>query len=223
MTTGHFALAALSKRYTPTTPLWVLLIASWLLDVVMATLMAAGIESAKPLYVNKTVYGGMLVHGYVSHSLLGVLILAAISMMLGRKAWNPSAGKAIGLLVVCHWVLDFVVHFQDLSILPFNVGNFPMLGLGLWKYPLISMSIECLMTGFAIYTYHLSSRTRIQRKKPLNTLASSTTIALAITLIAMLLVDFFGSSLELVSVSIPLVILIPGVLDSRLNQKLKAQ
>ena len=59
MTTGHFALAIISQRYYPEAPLWLLMLATWFLDLVMAFLMAMGIESITPIAPDKLIYGGV--------------------------------------------------------------------------------------------------------------------------------------------------------------------
>jgi len=49
--------------------------------------------------------------------------------------------------------LDLLVHRPDLPLLPNNVGSFPLLGLGLWNFPWVSLTIEIVMAviGVAIY------------------------------------------------------------------------
>ena len=48
---------------------------------------------------------------------------------------------------------DLVVHRQDMPILPGNIGNLPLLGLGLWNYPWMALALEVVLgvVGLAIY------------------------------------------------------------------------
>jgi hypothetical protein len=65
----------------------------------------------------------------------------------GRRA---IAGALIAALVLSHWVLDLLVHRQDLGILG---DGPPKLGFGLWDYPHIEIPLELglLVVGFGIY------------------------------------------------------------------------
>jgi hypothetical protein len=40
-----------------------------------------------------------------------------------------------------------------MPILPGNVGNFPLLGLGLWNYPWIALIIEIVMAVIGVVIY----------------------------------------------------------------------
>jgi short subunit fatty acids transporter len=59
----------------------------------------------------------------------------------------------IGLVVASHWVLDLIVHRADLPILPGNAGDLPRLGLGVWRYPLVSFSMELALVLVGAWLY----------------------------------------------------------------------
>ena len=58
-----------------------------------------------------------------------------------------AAGPAlfIGLAVFSHWILDFLVHRPDLPLL----WDGPMVGLGLWNYPLPEQVLELGLLALA--------------------------------------------------------------------------
>jgi len=67
----------------------------------------------------------------------------------------------IGLLVVSHWVLDFVTHRPDIQLYPGGAK----LGLGLWNSPAATVIVESLMliAGVAIYARVTRARDGIGR------------------------------------------------------------
>jgi len=62
-----------------------------------------------------------------------------------------------------HWVLDLLVHRPDMPILPGNAGGLPLLGLGLWRWPAVSLAMELalIVLGAVLYVRSLpKSRSR---------------------------------------------------------------
>ncbi|MEO1490278.1 MAG: hypothetical protein AAFR88_12710, partial [Pseudomonadota bacterium] len=97
-----------------------------------------------------------------THSLLASLIWAlGFGLLVGFWQRNALAGALSGLVVLSHWVLDWVVHRPDLSLM----GSPPYYGLGLWNYPEIAMPLEIGMT-LGAYLYYVS-RTRGPAAPPL--------------------------------------------------------
>jgi hypothetical protein len=96
-----------------------------------------------------------VINAYSTHSVAGALMIAAITFAIGKAAWKRvRAAWTMGLLSASHWVLDLVVHRQDMPILPGNVGNLPLLGLGLWNYPWMALATEIVLAviGLVIYS-----------------------------------------------------------------------
>jgi hypothetical protein len=60
-------------------------------------------------------------------------------------------------VVFSHWLLDLLVHRPDLPILPGNAGNLPLLGFGLWEYPVVSAIIEFILIFAGAYLYYRSA------------------------------------------------------------------
>ena len=71
---------------------------------------------------------------------------------LAYAAWTRDRAGAftVGLLVVSHWVLDFVTHRPDLPLSP---GGATRVGLGLWNSVGATLLVESLLfaAGLALY------------------------------------------------------------------------
>jgi len=160
VTAGHFGLAAGVKAGTPRLPLWALMAATYLLDIVFIILLAAGgIENFAPIDPAHPSYGAVIIHAYYTHSLVGALLISAIAGLSATRFWGQRNGLVIGAVVFSHWVLDLLVHRPDLPILPGNLGNLPLLGFGLWQVPVVSFLVELvLVLGGAYFYYRSASR-----------------------------------------------------------------
>ena len=164
MFAGHFGLAAgikaadsgISAEPGASTaarhsgaPLWALMLSTQLLDVGFAVLVGLGRES----YGGSTAYGQGWIHAYYTHSLVGALLIAMGAGALAWTVWGRRGGMVIAATVFSHWLLDLLVHRPDLPILPGNAGNLPMLGFGLWNYPVVSIILEAALVvgGATLY------------------------------------------------------------------------
>ena len=97
-----------------------------------------------------------------SHSLFALTVWGALLGYLYRaKTGDKRAALVIGLLVVSHWVLDFVTHRPDIQLYPGGAR----LGLGLWNSPTATVIVESVMliTGVAIYARVTRARDAIGR------------------------------------------------------------
>lgn len=154
MLAGHFGLAAGVRPSTPAVPLWSLMLATQALDVVFVPLLLAGIEGFDPVDpAHPSAYGGSLFHAAYSHSLVGAALIAVVAGAVASRWWQRTGGLVIGGVVFSHWLLDLVTHRPDLPILPGNLGNLPLLGLGLWRLPLVTALVELafVLGGAALY------------------------------------------------------------------------
>ena len=149
MVLGHFGVAAAAKPNAPDVPVWAMMVASQAMDIAFVPLVVVGLESITP-----GGYGQSTINAYYSHSIVGALLIAVLMFVIGKAAWKtPRAAWTLGLLSASHWLLDLVVHRQDMPILPGNIGNLPLLGLGLWNYPWMALALEVVLgvVGLAIY------------------------------------------------------------------------
>lgn len=148
---GHFAPAFLAAAAGPRAPkLGTLFVAAQLVDWAFFALAIAGIEKMR-IDPNATVMVPFDLH-YMpyTHSLVGTgfwALACALAVMLWQR--NALGGVLAGLVVLSHWVLDWITHRPDLTI----AGGPEAYGLGLWNFPYIAMPLELLITlgAFAFY------------------------------------------------------------------------
>jgi hypothetical protein len=157
MVAGHFGLAAGVKAWSPRLPLWALMLSTFWLDVIFIFLFAAGIESLTQVDPANPHYGGALIHAYYTHSLVGAILIAAVTGCLAGWRWGQRGGMVIAAVIFSHWILDLLVHRPDLPILPGNAGNLPLLGFGLWEFPVISATLELALVLGGSYPYYRSA------------------------------------------------------------------
>jgi len=147
---GHYGLAYAAKKKFRKIPLWVLFLSVQLVDLVAFILILSGVEKAAYREDINPFFRTNIDLPY-SHSLVGALLLGAavywILKLAKRKSWAPIAA----LCVLSHWVIDWLVHTPDLSIL-FGCCK---VGLGLWSYPYLSFALEIILVlaGWLILGY----------------------------------------------------------------------
>jgi hypothetical protein len=220
MTAGHFGFAAGMKSPAPRLPLWALMLSTYLLDFVFIILVALGLESFAPLHPGEAAYGEVLIHASYSHSLVGAVLIALLAALLASWAWGKRAGVVIGSVVVSHWLLDLLVHRADLPILPGNVGNGPLLGFGLWDYPLVSIGFELVLVLIGTYLYYQSTQ-RATAAATRDGGEQRGRVAAGITgllLLLLLLADVLALPLLVAVTIMLLLIVLCGWLDARLAE-----
>ncbi len=144
MFVGHFAAGIAAKALEPRVPLWALLGASQLIDFGWAGLVIAGVEK---LRIDPSLPGSVLDLHYMpfTHSLPAVLVWALAAGFLARTVLPARAALVVALVVLSHWLLDFIVHRPDL---PLGLLA-PKVGLGLWNWPVPEMALEIGLLGLA--------------------------------------------------------------------------
>ncbi len=137
---GHIAIAFAVKPAAPKARLWVLILATEILDLLCFGFLAAGIERATPDPFLPWSHGLFM-------SVVWSVVTGAIAFYFSRN-WLTSS--VIGVAVLSHWVLDFISHVPDLPLL---FGGSPLVGLGLESSVPIGLVIELslLAGGVAIY------------------------------------------------------------------------
>ncbi|HEY8938528.1 MAG TPA: metal-dependent hydrolase [Cyclobacteriaceae bacterium] len=158
---GHFGLGFGTKKLAPTISLGTLFIAFQFLDLVWPTLLLLGIEDV----VIHPELGGTRTLEFIyypyTHSLLMVILW---SVLFGSVYWffkkNTRNAIILGIGVLSHWVLDLIVHFHDLPLIP---GQSVFVGFGLWGSVVATNIIEIalLTTGIVLY---LRSTTPLNKK-----------------------------------------------------------
>jgi hypothetical protein len=153
MIAGHFGFAAAVKSREPETPLWALMLATVWLDVVFVPLFLSGVETTQLADKSHTGYGALIIHADYTHSFAGMIVLSALLGGFAAWLWGRRSGIVIGLVAASHWLLDLIFHRADLPILPGNAGGFPRLGFGLWRFPLVSFSMELALVLVGAWLY----------------------------------------------------------------------
>ena len=130
---GHVAIGFAAKPLAPMAPLWVLLMATEVPDILFFGFEAAGVEYQAVTQTGLSQGLQMISPGFnpFSH---GLFMTGIWAILVGGIAWlifkDRRTSIILGLVVFSHWVLDFIVHPPELSLL---FDGSPLVGLGLWS------------------------------------------------------------------------------------------
>lgn len=138
----HAATALLLKRRYPTVPITPLLVAVQAMELAWVALNYLGIEHTTTEPVVRSVADIHLAYMPYSHSVataLGAALLAWAVLELGFGL--KPLGRAVGLGIASHLVLDLLTHGHDIVLWPGHL--YPRLGLGLYdSAPLAAFGVE---------------------------------------------------------------------------------
>ena len=149
---GHFGVGFAAKKFIRKISLGTLLLASQFIDLLWPFFVILGIEKVAIDPGNTAFTPLDFVYYPFSHSLLGVLIWALIFGAVYyfiKKDLKTSV--ILGILVLSHWILDFITHRPDLPLL--LGSNSPLVGLGLWNSIIATVIIESLIFILGVYFY----------------------------------------------------------------------
>jgi hypothetical protein len=137
---GHFAPAFIAAAVRPDRPrLGAMFVAAQLVDWGFFTLALIGAEAMRIDPSASVMVPFDLYHMPYTHSLLGTAIWAAAFLcVVAIYQRSLKIGALAGLVVLSHWLLDFLVHVPDLTL----DGTPPKLGLGLWDLPWMAIPLE---------------------------------------------------------------------------------
>ncbi len=153
---GHFGVAFAAKKIDQRTSLGTLFFAAQWLDLLWPVLLLTGTERVEIETASSAPVPLSFTHYPISHSLLmvtGWAILFGIVYYFIYK--NNRSALLIGVLVISHWLLDFIVHIPDLPLTPFSDHR---LGLGLWQYQYLALFIEFILLFTGVYIYTRATR-----------------------------------------------------------------
>ncbi|MGE5802327.1 MAG: metal-dependent hydrolase [Gemmatimonadota bacterium] len=159
---GHYALGLAAKHMAPRTNLGTLFVAPTLADLLWPVFLLLGWERAHVVPGPNPFLTLWLDDYPISHSLLTLIAWGALfGFLYYRRRGDRRAALVIGVLVVSHWVLDFVTHRPDMPLYP---GG-PEVGLGLWNDPVAAVIVESamLLAGVAVYLRSTRARDAIGR------------------------------------------------------------
>lgn len=155
---GHFGVGFAAKKISPTPSLGTFFFAAQFIDLIWPILLLLGLERVEIDAGNTKVTPLNFVSYPISHSLFSVLLWALLIgfvYYLIRK--NIKNSVLLGLLVLSHWILDFITHRPDLPLLPWN-NTF--VGLGLWNSLAGTIILEGLIFATGVYFYASLSRAK---------------------------------------------------------------
>jgi membrane-bound metal-dependent hydrolase YbcI (DUF457 family) len=159
---GHFGLGFGTKKATPEVSLGTLFLACQFADLLWPTLLLLRIErmEIEPGATKMTPFD--FVSYPYSHSLLALAVWGAAFglIYLAIRRARISAAVTIALLVVSHWLLDYVTHRPDM---PLTVSGSTKLGLGLWSSVGGTLAAELIvfLVGIVLYARSTSARDRV--------------------------------------------------------------
>jgi len=162
MLIGHYAPAFVVKSVEKTIPLWLLFLATQLVDIAWAFLVLLGVEKVR-IVPGITASNPLDLYYFpFTHSLLAALVWSGIAFAaykgLPKFRGTRRAAVLVGVGVFCHWVLDLLVHRPDLPL----YGDVFKMGLGLWDYPVPALVLEAGLLVGGIFLY-LRSTTATSR------------------------------------------------------------
>jgi len=158
---GHFGVGLAAKKVNPRIKLGTLFLAAQLVDLIWPLFLILGIEHVRVDPGNTAVTPFDFYYYPFTHSLLGGVfwgILVGLIFYLIRKSIKGSILLAV--LVISHWVLDFIAHGPDLPLAP---GSDTFLGLGLWNsfYGSLIFELAIFGTGMMIYLFTTRAKDKI--------------------------------------------------------------
>jgi hypothetical protein len=152
---GHFALGFAAKRAVPRVSLAMLFVAAQFADLLWPVLVLAGFEQVR-IDPGNTAFTPLDFVSYPwSHSLV---TLVGWGLLVGGIYRGIAGGRgsfvALAILVVSHWVLDWMTHRPDMPVYP---GG-PKFGLGLWNSVPATVLIETLLYAAGLFIYVRATR-----------------------------------------------------------------
>ena len=161
MFVGHYAVGLAAKRFAPRTSLGILIAAPILLDLIWPILVLLGWEHVS-IVDSSNPFLRLQFDSYpISHGLLAAIGWATLfaSIYFGLARYLAGA-IAVGVGVISHWLLDYVVHRPDL---PLQAGSSRLLGLGLWnkRWATVMVELTLLAAGVALYLLQTRAKDKI--------------------------------------------------------------
>jgi membrane-bound metal-dependent hydrolase YbcI (DUF457 family) len=153
----HAATALLLKRRFPSVPMAPLLVSVQAMELAWVAFNYLGIERTTTEPVVHSVADVHLAYMPYSHSVATVVVAAVLSWLVIERGFGRAAlGRAVGLGIVSHLVLDLGTHARDVALWPGRSS--PMVGLGLYgAAPLAAFAIE-LIYGLVCWRVYRGGR-----------------------------------------------------------------
>ena len=156
---GHYGASYAATKVEPRLPLWLFFLAVQFLDIMWAIFVLLGIEHVR-IVPGFTASNPLdLYHMPYTHSLTGAIGWSIAVALFYRwfSANEGVSGKSmilLGAAVFSHWVFDLPVHTPDMPLW----GDRFKVGLGLWNYPAIALSLEVVVLFAGLWLYLRATR-----------------------------------------------------------------
>jgi membrane-bound metal-dependent hydrolase YbcI (DUF457 family) len=152
MFVGHFALGFAAKTAAAPVSLGTLFIACQFADLLWPALVLLNVERVEVSPGVTAMTPLDFVSYPYSHSLLALSLwaIAFAAVYTAIRRARASAAVTLALLVVSHWVLDYVTHRPDL---PLTLTGSERFGLGLWSSIPGTLAIELAIFGAGLWLY----------------------------------------------------------------------
>ena len=152
----HAATALLIKRRYPSVSMVPLLVSVQAMELAWVGLNYLGVERTTTEPAVRSVADIHLSYMPFSHSVATAVAAALCAWLIVEKGLGRAAlGRAIGIGIVSHLVLDLVTHTPDIAVWPGS--PLPALGLGLYnRAPMWGFALEMVYGVFCWWMYRRS-------------------------------------------------------------------
>jgi hypothetical protein len=153
----HAATALLIKRRFPSASLTPLLLSVQAMELAWVGLNYLGVERTTTETSVRSVADIHLAYMPFSHSVATAAAGALLAWFLVEKGLGrPFVGRAVGIGIISHLILDLVTHAQDIALWPGS--TLPALGLGLYdRAPMWGFTLE-MAYGLVCWQVYQGSR-----------------------------------------------------------------
>lgn len=162
-----------------------LFLAVQLLDVFWSIVVLLGIEKVRIVSGITATNPLDLYYMPYTHSLVAAIlwsVAGGVAYLRWRKSDGWSSAAIMATAIFSHWLLDFFVHRPDLPL----YDNRWKVGLSLWNHPAAAFAFELAILFAGMYAY-------LRRTNPVSPVGRYGTIALAVVMMGMQIMVFFGS------------------------------
>jgi len=149
---GHAATALVIKRAYPSVPMMPILISVQAMEFTWVALNYLGIERTTTESIVRSVADIHLEYMPWSHSVATPVVAGLAVWLVVEKGFGRAAlGRAVGIGIVSHLVLDLLMHGHDIALWPGLAS--PKLGSGLYDAPFAAFIVESVygIVCWAIY------------------------------------------------------------------------
>ena len=149
----HAATALLIKRRFPSVSLTPLLVSVQAMELAWVGFNYLGIERTTTAATVRSVADIQLAYMPYSHSVGMAVGAALLTWLIIEKGFGRAfLGRAVGLSIVSHLILDLATHGHDIVLWPGLAS--PRLGLGLYAaVPMVAFFVELIYGTFCWYVY----------------------------------------------------------------------